>query len=127
MQPLLDPAQMQARIFFDLVYNPMETPSLRTARERGMEVISGVEMFVQQGVRQFEIWTGKPAPEDEMRRVVMHALGAAAGASPAAQQPPTVAPTSEQARPEVQGSDAKPNSAARKSPAKKKFAAKKAK
>ena len=32
--------------------------------------ISGVEMFVQQGARQFEIWTGKPAPENEMLRVV---------------------------------------------------------
>jgi 3-dehydroquinate dehydratase/shikimate dehydrogenase len=31
-------------------------------------------MFVQQGARQFEIWTGKPAPEDEMLRVVIHAL-----------------------------------------------------
>jgi 3-dehydroquinate dehydratase/shikimate dehydrogenase len=31
-------------------------------------------MFVQQGARQFEIWTGKPAPEEEMLRVVLHAL-----------------------------------------------------
>jgi 3-dehydroquinate dehydratase/shikimate dehydrogenase len=31
-------------------------------------------MFVQQGARQFEIFTGKPAPEEEMFRVVLHAL-----------------------------------------------------
>jgi 3-dehydroquinate dehydratase/shikimate dehydrogenase len=31
-------------------------------------------MFVQQGARQFEIFTGKPAPEEEMLRVVIHAL-----------------------------------------------------
>jgi 3-dehydroquinate dehydratase/shikimate dehydrogenase len=31
-------------------------------------------MFVHQGARQFEIWTGKPAPEEEMLRVVVHAL-----------------------------------------------------
>ena len=31
-------------------------------------------MFVQQGARQFEIWTGKPAPEAEMMRVVEHQL-----------------------------------------------------
>jgi 3-dehydroquinate dehydratase/shikimate dehydrogenase len=31
-------------------------------------------MFVQQGARQFEIWTGKPAPEAEMLRVVELAL-----------------------------------------------------
>jgi 3-dehydroquinate dehydratase/shikimate dehydrogenase len=33
-------------------------------------VITGVEMFVHQAARQFEIWTGKPAPWDEMLRVV---------------------------------------------------------
>ena len=33
-------------------------------------MITGVEMFVHQGARQFEIWTGKPAPEEEMLRVV---------------------------------------------------------
>jgi 3-dehydroquinate dehydratase/shikimate dehydrogenase len=31
-------------------------------------------MFIQQGARQFEIFTGKPAPEEEMFRVVLHAL-----------------------------------------------------
>jgi 3-dehydroquinate dehydratase/shikimate dehydrogenase len=44
------------------------------ARQKGLAVISGVEMFVQQGARQFEIWTGKPAPEEEMLRVVLHSL-----------------------------------------------------
>jgi 3-dehydroquinate dehydratase / shikimate dehydrogenase len=37
-------------------------------------VILGVEMFVQQGARQFEIWSGKPAPVLEMQRVVEYAL-----------------------------------------------------
>jgi 3-dehydroquinate dehydratase/shikimate dehydrogenase len=31
-------------------------------------------MFVHQGARQFELWTGKPAPEAEMLRIVLHAL-----------------------------------------------------
>jgi 3-dehydroquinate dehydratase/shikimate dehydrogenase len=33
-------------------------------------------MFVQQGARQFEIWTGKPAPAQEMLNVVTKALEA---------------------------------------------------
>jgi 3-dehydroquinate dehydratase/shikimate dehydrogenase len=53
-----------------MVYNPLETPLLKLAHGRGIAVVSGVEMFVQQGARQFEIWTGKPAPEAEMLRVV---------------------------------------------------------
>jgi 3-dehydroquinate dehydratase/shikimate dehydrogenase len=62
--------EIQARYVFDMVYNPAETRLLRMARERGVQVISGIEMFVHQAARQFEIWTGKPAPWDEMLRVV---------------------------------------------------------
>jgi 3-dehydroquinate dehydratase/shikimate dehydrogenase len=62
--------ELNAPLVFDLVYNPLETPLLKLAHARGLAVISGVEMFVQQGARQFEIWTGKPAPENEMLRVV---------------------------------------------------------
>jgi 3-dehydroquinate dehydratase / shikimate dehydrogenase len=66
--------ELNAGLVFDMVYNPMETPLLNLAKTRGIPVITGVEMFVQQGARQFEIWTGKPAPEAEMMRVVDHAL-----------------------------------------------------
>ena len=47
---------------------------MKLAKERGAELIPGIEMFVQQAARQFEIWTGKPAPWDDMLRVVMLAL-----------------------------------------------------
>jgi 3-dehydroquinate dehydratase/shikimate dehydrogenase len=67
-------SELNAGLVFDLVYNPMETPLMKLAKARGIPVISGMEMFVQQGARQFEIWTGKPAPEAEMQRVVELAL-----------------------------------------------------
>jgi 3-dehydroquinate dehydratase/shikimate dehydrogenase len=63
-------SDLNASLVFDLVYTPLETPLLKLAKARGLAVISGLEMFVQQGARQFEIWTGKPAPEAEMLRVV---------------------------------------------------------
>jgi 3-dehydroquinate dehydratase/shikimate dehydrogenase len=66
--------ELNAALVFDMVYNPLETPLLKLAKSRGLAVISGLEMFVQQGARQFEIWTGKPAPEAEMQRVVELAL-----------------------------------------------------
>lgn len=66
--------ELNAGIVFDMVYNPLETPLLKLARSRGLHIITGLEMFVQQGARQFEIWTGKPAPEHEMMRVVEHEL-----------------------------------------------------
>jgi len=62
--------ELNASLVFDMVYTPLETPLLKLAKSRGLAVVSGLEMFVQQGARQFEIWTGKPAPESEMLRVV---------------------------------------------------------
>ena len=83
----LEAAELNTRYVFDLVYNPVETPLLRLARQKGIQVITGVEMFIQQGARQFEIWTGKPAPEEEMLRVVLHSLRQGAEASTEASGP----------------------------------------
>jgi 3-dehydroquinate dehydratase / shikimate dehydrogenase len=71
--PLQD-KEINARYVFDMVYDPAETRLLKLARERGAQIIPGIEMFVHQAARQFEIWTGKPAPYDEMLRVVLLAL-----------------------------------------------------
>jgi 3-dehydroquinate dehydratase/shikimate dehydrogenase len=54
-QSILEPDEINAHLVFDLVYNPIDTPLIKAARERGIPVITGVEMFVHQGARQFEI------------------------------------------------------------------------
>jgi len=74
--------ELNANLIFDMVYNPLETPLLKLAKSRGIPVVTGLEMFVQQGARQFEIWTGKPAPESEMLKVVEHELRRRAEATP---------------------------------------------
>ena len=71
--PLQD-KEINARYVFDMVYDPAETRLLKLAKERGAQIIPGIEMFVHQAARQFEIWTGKPAPFDEMLRVVVLAI-----------------------------------------------------
>jgi 3-dehydroquinate dehydratase / shikimate dehydrogenase len=81
--PLQD-KEINARYVFDMVYDPAETRFLKLAKERGAQVIPGVEMFVHQAARQFEIWTGKPAPYDEMLRVVLLAQQERAARSAAA-------------------------------------------
>jgi len=60
----------------DIVYNPLKTKLLVDAEERGLKIVPGVEMFVNQAIVQFELWTGKTAPRDVMRDVVLHHLGA---------------------------------------------------
>jgi len=61
-------------LIFDAVYNPIETKLLRQAQNAGAKTINGVEMFVRQAAAQFETWTGKSAPMDIMRNVVVDAL-----------------------------------------------------
>jgi 3-dehydroquinate dehydratase/shikimate dehydrogenase len=70
----LQEQEINARYVFDMVYDPAETRFLKLAKDRGAQIIPGIEMFVHQAARQFEIWTGKPAPWDEMLRIVLLAL-----------------------------------------------------
>jgi len=61
-------------IVVDIVYNPIKTRLLREAEEAGTETVSGVDMFVWQGVLAFEIWTGVKAPIELMRAEVIKGL-----------------------------------------------------
>jgi shikimate dehydrogenase len=54
----------------DIVYSPRITRFLSAARNKGCRTIEGFDMLLYQGVRQFEIWTGIPAPEAVMRRAL---------------------------------------------------------
>lgn len=63
-------------VFFDTVYNPIETPMLRAARGRGFRTIDGVEMFVRQAEAQFLMWTGVAPPRGLFDRLVRERLGA---------------------------------------------------
>lgn len=54
----------------DIVYNPLETKLLADARAAGCKTIWGIEMFLNQAVGQFELWTKQKAPADVMRKVL---------------------------------------------------------
>ncbi len=82
----LQEKEINARYVFDMIYDPVETRLMKLAKERGVQLISGAEMFVHQAARQFEIWTGKPAPQDDMLQVVALALQERAAAAAAAKR-----------------------------------------
>jgi 3-dehydroquinate dehydratase/shikimate dehydrogenase len=63
-----------ADVVFDMVYNPMETLLIRKAREQKRQVVLGIEMFLEQAARQFEIWTGDSAPRSAMEKAAAEAL-----------------------------------------------------
>ena len=51
-----------ACLAYDLVYNPLRTPFLEAAATAGWNVQEGLTMLAAQGLAQFELWSGKPAP-----------------------------------------------------------------
>ena len=69
------PAELNAPVVFDTVYNPLETKLLRMARQRRIQVIAGLEMFLEQAARQFELWRGEKASRSVMQRAAFGALG----------------------------------------------------
>jgi 3-dehydroquinate dehydratase/shikimate dehydrogenase len=70
----LEPRDLNCRLVFDTIYRPRVTKLLQLAQRRGIETVSGVEMFVAQGTAQWEIWTGQRAPVEAMRSAVLSAL-----------------------------------------------------
>ncbi|MGH9793956.1 MAG: shikimate dehydrogenase family protein, partial [Candidatus Acidiferrales bacterium] len=69
-------SELNCRLVFDSVYRPMKTQLLQLAERRGIETVSGLEMFIGQALAQWEIWTGTRAPEKEMRAAVLAKLRA---------------------------------------------------
>jgi len=59
----------------DIIYNPLNTRLLREAEGLGLKTISGLGMFVNQGVRSWEMFTGREAPrklmEDRLRGLLL--------------------------------------------------------
>src|SRR2546430_15735654 len=70
----LAPGELNCRMVMDLIYRPQKTRLLNIAAKKGISIVSGVEMFLAQGIAQWEIWTEKRAPEALMRRAVLGAL-----------------------------------------------------
>jgi shikimate dehydrogenase len=61
-------------IVVDIVYNPVKTRLLRDAEKAGARTIGGLDMLAWQGALSFELWTGRRAPLDIMRRAAAEAV-----------------------------------------------------
>ena len=60
----------QASMVYDMIYRPAETKLLAAAKAAGCKTANGLGMLLHQGAKAFEIWTGKTAPLDVMRRAL---------------------------------------------------------
>jgi len=56
---------------YDLIYNPIETALMKSARSAGLLAANGLGMLAEQGALAFEIWTGQPAPREIFRQAAV--------------------------------------------------------
>jgi shikimate dehydrogenase len=59
---------------YDTIYRPSETELLKAAAEAGARTANGLSMLLHQGIKSFEIWTGRKAPLAVMRRALRAAV-----------------------------------------------------
>jgi 3-dehydroquinate dehydratase/shikimate dehydrogenase len=72
--PYADNWMHEGMIVFDTIYNPENTLLLKQAKQREANTISGLEMFIRQAAAQFELFTGQPAPIEQMRETLRREL-----------------------------------------------------
>lgn len=58
----------------DIVYRPLKTEFIKGAEKRALKVHTGLGMLIHQGAIGFELWTGRKAPVEVMRKAALKAL-----------------------------------------------------
>lgn len=58
------------QIVFDMVYNPVNTLLLKNARSYNATCISGLDMFIGQGLKQIELWLNKSIVTSKMLELI---------------------------------------------------------
>lgn len=61
---------MKGQIVFDVVYNPIKTKLLMLAESQGATIITGLKMFIEQGAKAYELWTGQMMPKEKVMKVL---------------------------------------------------------
>ena len=61
-------------VVFDIVYSPLKTELLKEAKKKKCKTIGGIEMLLEQGYLGFELFTGKKAPKEKMRKAIIKEL-----------------------------------------------------
>ncbi|ADY56230.1 Shikimate dehydrogenase [Syntrophobotulus glycolicus DSM 8271] len=58
----------------DLIYKPLQTNFLKQAQNLGCRIMNGLEMLLYQGAYAWDIWFGRKAPVENMRKALYSAL-----------------------------------------------------
>ena len=62
-------------IYYDVVYNPLETTMLKNFKEKKAKTFNGLEMFLYQGQKSFYLWNNiKPVVDEELKKMIISNL-----------------------------------------------------
>lgn len=73
-ETLIPKASLQRKLFVDLIYHRNKTTFLANAERQGHKTLNGLGMLLWQGVKAFELWTGKAAPVKVMQKALIEQL-----------------------------------------------------
>ena|SRR5947209_1945080 len=71
-----DPSPLSSRLLapqlmiYDTIYSDKPTPLISAAMEAGARAVDGLSMLLHQGALSFEIWFGRAAPLEVMRKAI---------------------------------------------------------
>jgi shikimate dehydrogenase len=61
---------IKGQIVFDVIYNPIKTKLLKLAESEGATIVPGLKMFVEQGSKSYELWTGETMEKEKVHRAL---------------------------------------------------------
>ena len=58
-------------IYYDVIYNPLETKMLKNLKENKVKTFNGLEMFLYQGQKSFYLWNKiNPIVDEELKEEI---------------------------------------------------------
>tara|TARA_B110001450_G_C17563287_1_gene457686 strand:+ start:218 stop:1048 length:831 start_codon:yes stop_codon:yes gene_type:complete len=62
-------------VYYDVVYNPLETKMLRNFKEKKIKTFNGLEMFLFQGQKSFSLWNKIiPIVDEKLKEIIISNL-----------------------------------------------------
>ena len=62
-------------VYYDVIYNPLETNMLKSFKDNKIKTFNGLDMFLYQGQKSFSLWNGiTPVVDNQLKEVIISNL-----------------------------------------------------
>ena len=62
-------------IYYDIIYNPLETHMLKNFKDKKIRTFNGLEMFLFQGQKSFSLWNKiVPKVDEDLKKIIISSL-----------------------------------------------------